>query len=251
MRSGRAVARRTRGKRFQHVCCGFRELCVPVFVMTAWLAASSVLAQTRAAPRRAAPAAPPKTIVPDMNCPAPLGTGVRTKLFFCEILAGRDPAGGMLIAIPPHKGPATLTFDLHNLHLYSEELVKAKRAYSRYTATIGVLTMDNTLISRAVVQNEFRDAGDLIDRITGGAGPGGVKAVAPTGTESIVVTIPEGEDRVSLLGEKVAVETRENSATYSQPGRPIAVVSNVQLEYRPAPPPKTPPAKTPPRKRGR
>jgi len=202
--------------------------------------ASPGFSQTRGTTRRAPPAAAPKTIVPDMNCPAPLGTGVKTKLFFCEILAGRDPAGGMLIAVPPHKGPATLTFDLHNLHLYSEELVRAKRAYARYTATIGVLTMDNTLITRAVVQNEFRTAGDLIDRIGGGAGPGGVKAVAPTGSESIVVSIPEGEDRVSLLGEKVAVETRENSATYSQPGRPIAVVSNVQLEYRPAPPPKTP-----------
>ena len=212
----------------------------PLVLLTALAVGLPTLPQTRGAARRPAPAAPPKTIVPDMNCPAPLGTGVKTKLFFCEILAGRDPAAGMLIAIPPHKGPATLTFDLHNLHLYSEELVTAKRAYSRYTATIGVMTMDNTLISRAVVQNEFRAAGDLIDRLSGGAGPGGVKAVAPTGSESIVVTIPEGEDRVSLLGEKVAVDTRENSATYSQPGRPIAVVSNVQLEYRPGPPPKTP-----------
>ena len=63
--------------------------------------------------------------------------------------------------------------------------MKAHRAYARYTATIGVLTLDNTLISRAVVQNEFRAAGDLVDRVGGGAGPGGVKAVAPTGTESI------------------------------------------------------------------
>ena len=47
-------------------------------------------------------------------------------------MAGRDPAGGVLIQIPPHKGPATLTFDLHNLHLYSEEQVKA-RARSRAT----------------------------------------------------------------------------------------------------------------------
>ena len=46
--------------------------------------------------------------------------------------------------------------------------------------------MDNTLISRAVVQSEFRTAADLVDRVGGGAGPGGVKAVAPTGTESIV-----------------------------------------------------------------
>ena len=46
--------------------------------------------------------------------------------------------------------------------------------------------MDNTLISRAVVQNEFRTAADLVDRVSGGAGPGGVKAVAPTGIESII-----------------------------------------------------------------
>ena len=58
----------------------------------------------------------------------------------------------------------TLTFDLHNRHTYSEELIKTNRAYRRYTATIGVLTLDNTLLSRAVVQNEFRTAADLVDR---------------------------------------------------------------------------------------
>src|SRR5262245_19559701 len=196
-----------------------------------------VSSQTRkSTPARKAPAPALTKIEPDIACPAPLGTGVKTKLSFCEVLAGRDPAAGMLIRIPPHKGPATLTFDLHNLHLYSEELVKARRGYARYTATIGVLTMDNTLLSRAIVQNEFRTAADLIDRVGGGAGPGGVKAVAPTGVESITIAIPEGEDRVSLLGEKLMVETREGSATYSQPGRPIAVVSNIQLEFRPAPP---------------
>ena len=47
-------------------------------------------------------------------------------------------------------------------------------------------------ISRAVVQSEFRAATDLVDRVSGGAGPGGVKAVAPTGTEAITISIPEG-----------------------------------------------------------
>src|SRR5207247_784023 len=61
------------------------------------------------------------------------------------------------------------------------------------------------LISRAVVQNEFRTAVDLVDRVGGGAG-GGVKAVAPTGSESVTITIPEGEEEVSLLGEKLTVE---------------------------------------------
>ena len=188
------------------------------------------------------PPAPAATAIkkgaPEMTCPAPLGVGVRTKLSFCEVMAGRDPAAGVIIQVPPHKGPATLSFDLHNLHTYSEEQVKARRAYARYTATIGVLTLDNTLISRAVVQNEFRAAADLVDRVGGGAGPGGVKAVAPTGKESITVMIPEGELAVSLLGEKLAVERIDGPATYSQPGRPVAVVSNLMLEYKPGPPPK-------------
>ena len=217
---------------------------VLAFVIIATMA-SPAFAQARK-PVRKAPPAPPaaslKKVAPEMTCPAPLGVGVKTKLTFCEVMAGRDPAAGMVIQVPPHKGVATLTFDLHNLHTYSEEQIKAHRAFARYTATIGVLTLDNTLLSRAIVQNEFRAIGDLVDRVGGGAGPGGVKAVAPTGKESITVAIPEGENAVSLLGEKLAVERVEGPATYTQPGRPIAVVSNVMLEYRPGPPPKAPKA---------
>ncbi len=216
--------------------------CAPACLVALAIAVPA-FAQTRR-PARKAPPAPAAAAVkkgaPEMTCPAPLGSGVRTRLAFCEVMAGRDPAGGIVIQVPPHKGPATLTFDLHNLHTYSEEQVKAHRAFARYTATIGVLTLDNTLISRAVVQNEFRAAADLVDRVSGGAGPGGVKAVAPTGREAITVMIPEGELAVSLLGEKLAVERIDGPATYSQPGRPIAAVSNVMLEYRPGPPPKAP-----------
>ena len=75
---------------------------------------------------------------------------------FCDVLTGRDPAGGVIIKLPPHTGDVTLTFDLHNRHTYSEELIKTNRAYRHYTTTIGVLTADNTLLTRAVVQNEFR-----------------------------------------------------------------------------------------------
>jgi hypothetical protein len=209
-------------------------------VVLAVAIAVPAFAQARKPVRKAppAPAAALKKVAPEMTCPAPLGVGVRTKLTFCEVIAGRDPAAGVVIQVPAHKGPATLTFDLHNLQTYSEEQVKAQRAFARYTATIGVLTMDNTLLTRAVVQNEFRTAADLVDRVGGGAGPGGVKAVAPTGKESIAVSIPEGELAVSLLGEKLAVERVDGPATYTQAGRPIAVVSNVMLEYRPGPPPK-------------
>lgn len=217
------------------------RLVLFAIVATPWSVAP-LSAQTRRQPasRSAKKPAPPPAaltkLAPQTTCPAPLGVGVKTKLAFCEVLSGRDPLAGVLIKLPPHRGPVTLTFDLHNLHVYSDDLVKAKRAFMRYAATIGVLTMDNTLISRAVVESEFHTVADLIDRVGGGAGPGGVKAVAPVGAESIVVTIPESEDQVSLLGEKLSVEGISTPpATFSQEGRPIAVVSNVMIEYRPGP----------------
>jgi len=199
-------------------------------------------------PAPAPPPVPPTTAVPEMKCPSVLGVGVGTKREFCDILSGRTPLEGLIITLPPHRGDLTLIFDLHNRHTYSDELMKAKRGYARYTAVIGALAMDNTLIRRAAIQNEFRVAADLFDRISGGAGPGGVKAVAPTGVEHIRLPIPEAENEISLLGEKVTVDRVDGSATYSSPGRPIAVVSNVTIEYRPAPPPKPPPAKQPPPK---
>ena len=170
-------------------------------------------------------------------CPTPLGIGVTTRLEFCDVMSGRDITAGIIVRFPEHTGPVTLSFDLHNRHTYSEEQVKANRAFARYTATVGVLTMDNTLVSRAVVQNEFRKVTDFIDRIGGGAGPAGIKAVGPTGSESISMLIPQTESQVSILGEKLTVERLDGTATYSSPGRPIAVISNVMIEYRPAPPP--------------
>ena len=166
-------------------------------------------------------------------CPSRLGDGVQTGLSFCDVLTGRDVAAGIIIELPPHRGTVTLTFDLHNRHTYSEELIAANRAYRHYTATIGVLTADNTLLARAVVQNEFRTVGDLVDRVSGGAGPGGVKAVAPTGTESIAVTIPAAEETVSILGEKLAVIYADGPDNFTAPGRPVAVISNVMLQYGP------------------
>jgi hypothetical protein len=199
-------------------------------------------AQARRAPaRRPAPAAPALRTEPAMMmCPEILGEGVRTKQTFCDVVIGRDPAAGIIVTLPPHVGPVTLTFDLHNRHTYSEDLVRANRAYSRYTATIGVLTLDNTLLKWGIVENEFRTAADLVDRITGGSGPGGVKAVAPTGTESIAVEIPQEENAVSILGYKLTVLRPDGVDNFNAAGRPIALVSNVMVQYRPAPPKRAP-----------
>ena len=161
---------------------------------------------------------------------------MKTKRSYCDVLIERDnPSAGILVTIPAHSGPATLLFDLHNRHTYSEEAVKSGRGYHRYTASIGVLTMDNTLISRAAVLSEFRSQADLVDRILGGGGPGGLKAVAPTGTESVAMLIPQDVTQMSILGEKLAVVRVDAADDFRASGRPIAVVSNIMVEYRPIP----------------
>ena len=226
----------------------------PAAVMLIVVLAAGLGAQTRRAPvRRAAAPAPLKTEPAVFDCLSLLGEGVKTKRMFCDVLTGRDSSDGIIIELPPHTGPVTLMFDLHNRHTYSEEQIKANLAYRRYTATIGALTVDNNLLTRAVIQSEFRRAADLVDRVAGGAAPGGVKAVAPTGIEPIVITIPADQESVSILGEKLSVDRLDGPPDiFTTPGRPVAVISNVMLEYRPAPvrrPAATPrrPAATPAR----
>ena len=90
-------------------------------ILTAIAISGPALGQTRRPSRRppAPPQVPLKKEAPDLTCPAPLGVGVKTKLSFCEVNTGRDPAAGIIIRFPPHRGPVTLTFTLHNRHLYS------------------------------------------------------------------------------------------------------------------------------------
>jgi hypothetical protein len=189
-------------------------------------------------PARRPPPVPPKIEAATVNCPTVLGEGAKTARMFCDVLIERDPAAGITIPFPPHTGDVTLTFDLHNRHTYSEDDIRNKRAYHRYTASIGVMALDNTLLTRAVVQSEFRNAGDMVDRVLGGSGPGGLKAVAPIGSEIIVVTVPAMEQGVSILGEKLTVLRVDGKDDFTTPGRPIAVISNVMIEYRPGPPPR-------------
>src|SRR5688572_29115021 len=162
----------------------------PVVVLTAMLFTIALDAQTKrpAQTRKPVPAARKPTVAPaELTCPSPLGTGVRSQREYCDVLTGRDPKEGILIKLPPHRGPVTLRFNLHNRHTYSEDEVRMKRGFAAYIAGIGVLTLDNTLLTRAAVASEFRRADDLVERISGGAGPGGVKAVAPVGVEPITV----------------------------------------------------------------
>jgi hypothetical protein len=183
---------------------------------------------------KAAPV-PLKTMTPDVNCPSLIGMGIKTVRSFCDVPAGREPAQGIVITLPPHTGPGTLTFDLHARHVYSEDEMKRGKAYARYRAVIGVLTMTGDLLDRGAIEAEFRTATDLFDRIGGGAGPGSLKAVAPAGREQVVITVPAAVVQVSVLGEALDAVTPAGHETAAMPGRPVAIVSNVLFEYRPAP----------------
>ena len=198
------------------------------------LGASPVQTQRKRPPAKPKPAPPPAMKVEPAKvlCPESLGAGVRTMASYCFVLAGRDPATGVLVSIPPHRGEATLTFNLHNRHTYSEEDTKAGRAYAKYSAVIGILTMKGELLGRGAVQSEFRTVKDLFERIAGGAGPTGMKAVAPIGNETIFITIPQDVTQVSFLGELLEAFTSVGKET-ATPGRPVAMVSTVRVEYRP------------------
>jgi hypothetical protein len=205
-----------------------------VIVVVALVWTADLGAQRRRPPARKPKPAPPAALKVEpaaVKCAEVLGTGVRTAATFCFVLAGRDPAEGVLVPVPPNT-EATLLFDLHNRHTYSEEEMRAGGRFAKYMAVIGVLTMKGELVSRAAVQSEFRGAGDLYDRITGGAGPGGVKAVAPIGREQVIVPLPAGIDQVSLIGLVLDATTAAGHET-ATPGRPVALVSNVRVEFRP------------------
>jgi hypothetical protein len=212
------------------------------FLTSAILAASVVIAtapvdaQRKPAPRKpAAKPVPLKTATPEVKCPSLIGMGVKTVRSFCDVPAGRDPAEGIVVALPAHTGPGTLSFDLHARHVYSADEIKRGKAFARYRAGIGVLSMKGDLLTRGAVEAEFRTGADLFDRIGGGAGPGSLKAVAPLGREQVLVTVPAGVDQVSVLGETLDALTPAGRESAVMTGRPVAIVSNVLFEYRPAP----------------
>jgi hypothetical protein len=168
-----------------------------------------------------------------MTCPAVLGTGVATGVILCDVITGINPAEGILLPMPERTGAATLTFDLHNRHTYSETLVKSGRAYTRYTATVVLASLAGAVLGRATVHGEFRGPQDLFDRVSGGAGPGGVKAVTPVGRETVIFEVPGDVTEVVVLGERLVVQRLDGREVFSSAGRPVAILSNPTIEYQP------------------
>lgn len=167
----------------------------------------------------------------EVRCQSVLGVGVDTDRIYCDVLVGNEIADGIIVVIPSHRGAATVTFTLHARHTYSEDDVARGRGYIEYLASIAVATTE-TVLARPVVLAEFRTEADLVDRVSGGAGPGGVKAVAPVGGEGIRITVPEGVTEISIVGLELQVQRVDGRELFSALGRPIAVISDVQVEYR-------------------
>jgi hypothetical protein len=209
-----------------------------VLVLLAAAAAGDVSAQSKTRKPAAKPKAAPalKAEPAKLTCPAQLGTGLKTRRVFCDVLTGRTTDGAVAVEMPARTGPATLLFDLHNRQTYSEQQVRAGKAFADYVSTVAVVGPDGALLGRAAAQASFRTAADLFDRVGGGAGPGGMKAVAPVGAEPVRVEVPAGVARVFVLGERLVVETLDGRDAFTAAGRPVAIVSNVRVEYRPVPP---------------
>ena len=168
----------------------------------------------------------------EVRCPEVLGVGVTTNVPFCDVLIQSDPTLAITVVLPPRRGEATLSFDLHNRHIYSEDEVRAGRAYTRYLAEVAVATATGDILARRFVVSEFRNASDLVDRVSGGAGPAGIKALAPAGVERVFVPIPAGVERVVIAGQRLDLlrsdQTRDEVRTV---GRAMAVMSNALIEY--------------------
>lgn len=193
---------------------------------TAVLAAAAVLAAVAsggAQSRRIEPA--------EVECPSVLGIGVDTDRTYCDVQIGDEIADGIIVRIPPHRGPATVTFTLHGRHTYSEDEVARRRGYARYLATAAVASAQEVL-ARPVVLAEFHGAADLVDRVGGGAGPGGVKAIAPVGAEPIRVIVPSNVTEISIVGLELEIRRVDSEETQVARGRAIALISDVNVEYR-------------------
>ena len=169
----------------------------------------------------------------EIRCPSVLGVGIASDVPFCDVQVEIDPQLGIQVVLPPRRGDAMLSFNLHARHTYSSEAAARGQAFTRYLALVAIATMDGEIIGRGGVLSEFRTAADLVDRVSGGAGPTGLKAVAPTGTARVVVKIPPDLDQVVIVGQRLDVVRGDGQDTFTSLGRPVAVLSEARLDYHP------------------
>lgn len=193
-------------------------------------AATVVGAQSPSLPARA----PGTRISTAVDCAASLGTGVKSRRTFCDAVIAAAPKDSVLVNIPDHAGTATLFFDLHNRFTLPEAPGAPELAFAKHAAIVRVVRGTGQEIGRAASIREFRTPADLFDQIGGGGRPGGIKAIAPGPAESVRFTIPAGVSSIGIVGLSLRVRSVAiEEEVFDTPGRPVAIVSNVRVEYRP------------------
>lgn len=167
-------------------------------------------------------------------CKASLGAGQKSKRAFCDVIVATSGAESISVTIPAHTGGATLFFDLHNRFTLPLVPGQPALAYARHEAVVDVRQPTGESLGRAAVIREFRTVADLFDQITGGGRPGGVKAVAPGPAEAVRMAIPAGVNSLAIVGVRLRAQSGLGAdQVFDTPGRPVAIVSNIRVEYRP------------------
>ncbi len=186
----------------------------------------------------AVPGAAQRTTVPPTGkvstaaaCAADLGAGLKSHRHFCDIAIGARPADGVAMTIPRHTGGATLRFDLHNRFTTPAADTPPAVGFARQEAIVAIVRATGAVIDRVAASSEIRTMQDLFDRLPG-TGPGGVKAIAPGRATPIVVAIPAGVSSLGIVGVRLTVLTRGGTEVFDSPGRPVAIVSNLRIEYQ-------------------
>jgi hypothetical protein len=167
----------------------------------------------------------------DATCAADLGTGVSSGRRFCDVVIADSADKSIMMTVPPRRGAAKLLFDLHIRLAIPPDSVPAAQTFSSNTAIVVVLGPKGEM-ARGIATGEFRRSADLFDRIAGGPG-GGPKTVGPGPSVPVEVTLPTGTNVIGIVGERLQVTTRLGTQTYDTPGRPIAIASNLRVEYTP------------------
>ena len=204
-------------------------LCACVLVGAATVFAAEQRATTPAPAR-----APGTRVATAMVCAGNLGTGVKSRRVFCDAIIATTPKESVTVTIPAHAGAATLMFDVHNRFSLPVVAGQPALAFARHEAVVAVIRPTGDVIGRAAVIREFRTPADLFDQISGGGRAGGVKAVAPGPAEAVRLSIPAGIGVVGIVGVRLRARTgMGGDETFESPGRPVAIVSNVRVEYRP------------------
>lgn len=172
-------------------------------------------------------------VTTEARCAADLGAGEQSRRRFCDVVISTVGADSVVMPIPEHEGPATLLMDLHNRFTVPPAGVAPGDAFERHTVVVAVLRPSGEVIERAAVVREFRTVQDLFDRVSGGGRQGGVKGVAPGPPEQVRITIPAGVNAIGIVGVRLQLLSRDADQTYDAPGRPVAIVSNLRIEYAP------------------